>query len=140
MFSYIKTNYGPMEIYTLNGMVYLCHFVDEIPIGSEYLDISTKDLHSYFRDKYELVGTPFQKEVWRAIGGIPRGQTRTYGEIAEAIGSSKSARAVAKACGSNRLAILVPCHRVVAKNGMGGYKWGADLKAKLLRMEEMDLQ
>jgi len=68
-------------------------------------------------------GTAFQKKVWLAIAAIPCGQTRTYSELAQQIGSGP--RAVANACGANRLPLLIPCHRVVAKSGLGGFMQGA---------------
>jgi len=68
------------------------------------------------------VGTSFQQKVWQAIAAIPRGQTRTYSELALQIGSGS--RAVANACGANRLPLVIPCHRVVAKNGLGGFMQG----------------
>jgi methylated-DNA-[protein]-cysteine S-methyltransferase len=67
-------------------------------------------------------GTAFQQRVWQAIAVIPCGQTRTYAELAEQIGSGP--RAVANACGANQLPLLIPCHRVVAKNGLGGFMQG----------------
>ena len=66
-----------------------------------------------------LEGTPFQREVWRALRAIPRGQTRTYGGVARALGTAP--RAVGQACGENRLPIVIPCHRVVAAAGIGGF-------------------
>lgn len=82
-------------------------------------------------------GTPFQQKVWQAICQIPLGQTQTYSEIAKKVGSGP--RAVANACGANQLPILVPCHRVVAKNGLGGFMQGADgglaIKKWLLKHE-----
>ena len=67
-------------------------------------------------------GTPFQQRVWQAIRAIPCGQVITYGELAAQIGSGS--RAVANACGANNLPLIVPCHRVVAKNGLGGFMQG----------------
>jgi len=64
-------------------------------------------------------GTPFQKSVWQAMRAIPRGRTRTYGDLAREIGGE--ARAVGQACGDNRLPIVIPCHRVVAADGVGGF-------------------
>ena len=80
-------------------------------------------------------GTDFQKSVWRELKKIPRGQTRTYGEIASTIGKPKAARAVGAACGANPLPIFIPCHRVVAKNGLGGFGGGLPWKVLLLKME-----
>ncbi len=67
-------------------------------------------------------GTPFQRRVWQAVSAIPCGRVLTYGEIAQQIGSGP--RAVANACGANHLPLVIPCHRVVAKNGLGGYMRG----------------
>jgi O-6-methylguanine DNA methyltransferase len=80
-------------------------------------------------------GTDFQKSVWRALKKIPRGQTRTYSEIAAAIGNPKAVRAVGSACGANPLPVFIPCHRVVAKNGLGGFGSGLPWKVLLLKME-----
>jgi O-6-methylguanine DNA methyltransferase len=81
-------------------------------------------------------GTEFQQAVWREMKKIPRGQTRTYGEIAAAIGRPKAVRAVGTACGANPLPVFIPCHRVVAKNGLGGFGSGLPWKKLLLRLEE----
>ena len=81
-------------------------------------------------------GTDFQRKVWREIEKIPLGKTRTYAEIAKAIGSPGAARAVGSACGANPIPLFVPCHRVVASNGgLGGFSGGLDIKKKLLRLE-----
>ena len=84
----------------------------------------------------DLRGTAFQRRVWKALQRIPRGSTRTYSEIAAAIGQPTASRAVARACATNPLALIVPCHRVVpAAGGTGGYRWGRERKARLLRLE-----
>ena len=84
----------------------------------------------------DLVGTAFQKRVWDALMRIPRGQTRSYAELADALGAPRGARAVARACATNRLAIVVPCHRVVRGDGsLGGYRWGLPLKQQVLARE-----
>lgn len=81
-------------------------------------------------------GTPFQQSVWRALQQIPVGQTRSYGEIARAIGKPKGVRAVGGACGANPIPILVPCHRVLAANGkLGGFSGGLNWKRRLLARE-----
>jgi AraC family transcriptional regulator of adaptative response/methylated-DNA-[protein]-cysteine methyltransferase len=78
-----------------------------------------------------------QRRVWEALGEIPRGETRTYGAVAAGIGRPRAARAVAAACAANRLAVVVPCHRVLpAAGGVGGYRWGAGRKSALLAAEE----
>ncbi|MDD3275836.1 MAG: MGMT family protein [Kiritimatiellales bacterium] len=80
-------------------------------------------------------GTDFQKAVWSEMQKIPRGQTRTYSEIAAAIGRPKAVRAVGTACGANPLPLFIPCHRVTAKNGLGGFGSGLPWKKLLLEME-----
>ena len=81
-------------------------------------------------------GTPFQQKVWNELLKIPKGQVRTYQDIAHAIGNPKAVRAVANAIGANTLPIIVPCHRVIRKNGtLGGYRWGIEKKKKLLKKE-----
>jgi AraC family transcriptional regulator of adaptative response/methylated-DNA-[protein]-cysteine methyltransferase len=84
----------------------------------------------------DVRATAFQTRVWRELQRIPRGQTRTYEEVARRIGQPGAARAVARACASNRVAVLIPCHRVVRSDGStGGYRWGADRKKALLEAE-----
>ncbi len=84
----------------------------------------------------DIRGTAFQRRVWNALQGIPRGETRSYSEIARQIGRPKAVRAVANACASNPVALVVPCHRVVQKNGrLAGYRWGVERKAALLKSE-----
>ncbi len=80
-------------------------------------------------------GTEFQRRVWRALLDIPHGETRTYKQIAEQIGRPRAARAVGQAVGANPLPIVVPCHRVVAQNGLGGFGGGLAMKKRLLRLE-----
>jgi AraC family transcriptional regulator of adaptative response/methylated-DNA-[protein]-cysteine methyltransferase len=84
----------------------------------------------------DLRATAFQWQVWRELMRIPAGETRSYSEIAAAIGRPKAARAVARACASNRLALIVPCHRVIRDDGsLGGYRWGLARKTKALALE-----
>src|SRR5947209_2263242 len=88
----------------------------------------------------DIRGTAFQQKVWQQSQKIPPGQTRTYSEIAHLIGRQSAVRAVASACASNNLAVLVPCHRVVHKSGSPeGYRWGTDRKRKLLKIEAGEL-
>ncbi len=85
----------------------------------------------------DIRGTAFQQQVWQALRAIPFGETRSYQQVAEAIGKPKAVRAVASACAANRLAILVPCHRVVRGDGsLSGYRWGVARKARLLAREK----
>jgi AraC family transcriptional regulator, regulatory protein of adaptative response / methylated-DNA-[protein]-cysteine methyltransferase len=84
----------------------------------------------------DLRGTIFQLRVWQALRQIPRGQTRSYSQLARELGDSKATRAVARACATNRVAILVPCHRVVGADGsLTGYRWGVERKRQLLKAE-----
>jgi AraC family transcriptional regulator of adaptative response/methylated-DNA-[protein]-cysteine methyltransferase len=84
----------------------------------------------------DVRGTAFQRRVWQALQEIPVGTTASYSEIAERIGAPKSVRAVAQACGANRLAVAIPCHRVVRNDGaLSGYRWGVERKRALLERE-----
>lgn len=83
-----------------------------------------------------IEGTEFQETVWRELQRIPYGETRTYGEVAEAVGKPKAVRAVGAANNRNRLPVIIPCHRVVGANGsLTGYSGGLDAKRKLLELE-----
>lgn len=85
----------------------------------------------------DVRGTAFQQRVWQALRDIPPGATASYAEIATRIGAPKAARAVARACGANPLAVAIPCHRVVRRDGdVSGYRWGVARKRELLRREE----
>jgi AraC family transcriptional regulator of adaptative response/methylated-DNA-[protein]-cysteine methyltransferase len=84
----------------------------------------------------DVQATSFQWQVWKALTEIPRGETRTYADIAAAIGRPKAARAVGHACATNKVAVLIPCHRVVpTSGGVGQYRWGAGRKKALLARE-----
>jgi len=85
----------------------------------------------------DIQATAFQWQVWTALAEIPYGETRSYGEVARALGRPRAARAVARACASNPVALAIPCHRVVpAAGGVGGYRWGAGRKKALLAREK----
>jgi methylated-DNA-[protein]-cysteine S-methyltransferase len=84
----------------------------------------------------DLMGTPFQRRCWQALIEIPFGETRTYSELARGIGMAPgAARAVGQANGANPVPVIVPCHRVVASAGLGGYAGGLELKRRLLELE-----
>ncbi|EMK0015353.1 bifunctional DNA-binding transcriptional regulator/O6-methylguanine-DNA methyltransferase Ada, partial [Escherichia coli] len=84
----------------------------------------------------DIRGTAFQQQVWQALRTIPCGETVSYQQLANAIGKPKAVRAVASACAANKLAIVIPCHRVVRGDGtLSGYRWGVSRKAQLLRRE-----
>lgn len=85
----------------------------------------------------DIRGTAFQQKVWQQLQKIPSGQTRSYSEVAQAVGRRSAIRAVAHACASNALAVVVPCHRVIHKDGSAnGYRWGTERKEKLLAAEQ----
>lgn len=100
-------------------------------------------LHDYFAGKdvvfdipLDLQGTAFQRSVWQALLAIPGGQTRSYGEIAKALGAASAVRAVGGAVGRNPVSVIVPCHRVVGSDGsLTGYAGGVDRKRALLALE-----
>jgi AraC family transcriptional regulator, regulatory protein of adaptative response / methylated-DNA-[protein]-cysteine methyltransferase len=86
----------------------------------------------------DLRGTAFQLRVWQALMRIPRGETCSYSQLARALGNAKATRAVARACALNRVALVVPCHRVVGASGnLTGYRWGVERKRQLLRAERV---
>ena len=109
----------------------------------EVLEKARRQLDEYFRGLRRefdipllMVGTDFQKRVWKALMSIPCGVTSTYGQIAEDIGNPRAVRAVGSACGANPISIIVPCHRVIGSNGeLVGYGGGLSLKKRLLKLE-----
>lgn len=109
-----------------------------------YFDLLREELEAYFIGKLkeftiplDLVGTEFQKNVWQALLAIPYGKTRSYLQQAESMGSPLSIRAVANANGMNKIAIIVPCHRVIGSNGkLTGYAGGLERKRFLLNLEK----
>lgn len=87
----------------------------------------------------DLQGTLFQKRVWTALRKIPVGKTKSYGELASDLGQPNAYRAVARACATNKIAVAVPCHRVLGKSGkLTGYRWGLEVKRKLLEIEGLE--
>jgi AraC family transcriptional regulator of adaptative response/methylated-DNA-[protein]-cysteine methyltransferase len=88
----------------------------------------------------DVQATAFQRRVWEELRKIPYGATRTYSEVARAIGRPKASRAVAQACATNPVSVVVPCHRVVREDGnLAGYRWGLDRKRALLERESADV-
>lgn len=84
----------------------------------------------------DLIGTSFQKKVWQALGDVPYGQTRTYGDIADAVGNPAASRAIGAASGANPIPIILPCHRIISKAGkLTGFRGGLNMKKKLLELE-----
>jgi O-6-methylguanine DNA methyltransferase len=91
-----------------------------------------------FHCTFDLRGTPFQKDVWSALGKIPYGQTKSYKDLAERVGRPKAFRAVGNANGSNPLPLILPCHRVIENNGgLGGFGHGLKIKRQLLKLEKV---
>jgi AraC family transcriptional regulator of adaptative response/methylated-DNA-[protein]-cysteine methyltransferase len=96
----------------------------------EYIENGSCDL------PLDIRGTAFQQQVWAALRAIPPGETRTYEQLAASAGRPDAIRAAGTACGSNRIALLIPCHRALRKDGgLGGYRWGLEIKRELLRRE-----
>jgi AraC family transcriptional regulator of adaptative response/methylated-DNA-[protein]-cysteine methyltransferase len=118
----------------------------ELVRDDEHLSTLSEQIRSLLRGglnpaeiPLDVQGTAFQQLVWNALRQIPRGQTRSYSEIAVAVGRPGAVRAVAGACASNPVAVVVPCHRVVQKNGsLSGYRWGTKRKAALLKDEGIE--
>ncbi|WP_299599541.1 methylated-DNA--[protein]-cysteine S-methyltransferase [uncultured Microbulbifer sp.] len=111
--------------------------------STDLTDAAFEQLAAYFSGDLQAfdlplsaAGTPFQQSVWRALCAIPFGETRSYRELAGAIGNPKAVRAVAGANGANPLSIVVPCHRVIGADGtLTGYAGGLEMKARLLALE-----
>lgn len=89
----------------------------------------------HFTVPYRLIGSSFQRSVWKEMVRIPLGSTATYGRLARRLGDPGASRAVGVACGANPIPLIVPCHRVVASNGMGGFSGGLKRKEWLLKLE-----
>ncbi|MDO5398508.1 MAG: methylated-DNA--[protein]-cysteine S-methyltransferase [bacterium] len=139
------TNFGRIVVYADDEAVFKVEFTDEFVKynANELTSLAARELREYFKGErkeftvpIKLNGSEFQKLVWEALIKIPYGETRTYKDIANAIGKPKSARAVGRACNTNALLFIVPCHRVIAASGdMAGYAAGIELKTALLKSE-----
>lgn len=149
--AFTKTILGTLEI-EYDDFVRAIHFVE---VSGEIKNDSItepglsciKQLNEFFRGErktfdlpIKIDGTAFQKSVWNKLREIPYGETRSYGEIAAALGNPKSARAVGNACNLNPMLIVVPCHRVVGKDGsMIGFAAGLERKRKLIDLEKVNI-
>lgn len=146
------TDIGKIKISEKNGKIIGIGFSDckkesEIEKETDYIKNTYIELKEYLYGKrknfdieIEMIGTEFQKKVWKELLNIPYGETRSYKDIAIAIGNEKSCRAVGNANNKNPIAIIVPCHRVVGSNGsMIGYAGGIDIKEKLLKIEKCNI-
>jgi AraC family transcriptional regulator of adaptative response/methylated-DNA-[protein]-cysteine methyltransferase len=89
----------------------------------------------------DIRATAFQRQVWEKLREIPYGQTASYADVAKALGNPRAVRAVGRACATNPVALVIPCHRVVREDkSLGGYRWGLERKQKLLQKEAADLR
>lgn len=160
--SWLYTELGPMLAIADEHTLYLLEFEDRRGLAKEIdrlrqkttssfilgrtppINSIEKELKAYFKGTLRafttpisLLGSPFQKEVWDQLLQIPSGETKSYLEIAQAIGKPTASRAVAQAVGANRLAIVIPCHRVINTDGkLGGYAGGLTRKQWLLNNEK----
>ncbi|RSL34331.1 methylated-DNA--[protein]-cysteine S-methyltransferase [Salibacterium salarium] len=161
-YSQMNTSIGPITIAASNKGVCALYFgeseeiingmkpwIQKYKIGDAFqedtniLEVAKKQLHEYFdgdRTEFDmpldLYGTSFQRSTWKALQQIPYGETRSYKQIAEEIGSPRAVRAIGSANNKNPISIIVPCHRVIGSNGtMVGYGSGIDKKEYLLRLE-----
>lgn len=122
----LRGRFPNAELRPDEGDGWLAHVLDMVEAPGKALDLPL-----------EIQGTAFQQQVWRALQTIPSGETRSYTEIAELVGRPAAVRAVAQACASNKVAIAIPCHRVVRGDGeLSGYRWGVERKRKLLEREK----
>lgn len=116
--------------------------------GHPVLEETVRQLTEYFLGErrefsvpLDLHGTPFQLRVWNALLAIPYGETRSYADLARTVGSPKAVRAIGRANGTNPVAIIVPCHRVIASNGtLCGYGGGLEIKRRLLELEQTGMK
>lgn len=153
-----QTILGPIEIKEENGKITQVHYLTTQELEktktskqdketqltkqtyiqiTEYLEGTRKE----FTIPTNLRGTPFQMKVWEELQKIPYGETRSYQDIANAIGNPKACRAVGMANHNNPISIIVPCHRVIGKNNkLVGYAGGLDIKEKLLEIEHISAQ
>jgi O-6-methylguanine DNA methyltransferase len=118
----------------------------EIRKSDGILDSALREIVAHLEGKQQKLSLPldirstaFQRQVWQALQAIPYGATRSYGEVAKAIGQPKAVRAVARACATNPVALVIPCHRVIREDkSLGGYRWGIERKKKLLANEKRE--
>ena len=145
-YAYYDSPFGPIRI----GYEETVHSIRHVEKKSEdhtpspLSDEAARQLEEYFRgqrQEFDLpissVGTPFQMAVWEALKEIPYGETRSYGQIAAAVGNPGASRAVGMACNRNPIWIVIPCHRVVGSTGkLTGYEGGLNMKRALLELEK----
>ena len=141
----VRSPIGPLRLAEEDGcLIELTFGTAKTEQPSVFLMHCAHEIQEYFegkRNSFDLplspVGTDFQKSVWNELYRIPYGETRTYGEIADAVGSPKAFRAVGMACNRNPIAIIIPCHRVIGKDkSLTGYAGGLSAKETLLHLEQ----
>ncbi|MGW0572388.1 MULTISPECIES: methylated-DNA--[protein]-cysteine S-methyltransferase [Streptomyces] len=148
----IDSPYGPLTLVATDGVLSGLYMTDQRhrppeesfgdPDDTPFAE-TTEELRAYFAGELQdfsvplhLHGTPFQRSVWAELRRIPYGETRSYGQLADALGNPKASRAVGLANGKNPLGIIVPCHRVVGADGsLTGYGGGLERKQRLLEFE-----
>jgi O-6-methylguanine DNA methyltransferase len=134
-----QTTWGPIQLSLDGDTVVGCALPFLKAAPSKPFKIDDFQTLEKFIKKFPKIGNPagteFQRAVWNEMLKIPRGELRTYGEIAEAIGRPKAVRAVGTACGANPIPLFIPCHRIVAGNGLGGFGAGLPWKILLLKTE-----
>ena len=157
MWSFAETQLGRVMIVVKKGFLVYCNWEDSVSSAhlqeifadqkdsgdTAMMQQALTQLEEYFSGKRKefnlplaLSGTDFQKKVWKEISKIKYGDTLSYKGLAEKCGNVKAVRAVARACGANPLAVIIPCHRVVGSHGsLGGYSGGKDKKTNLLNLE-----
>ena len=141
---------GTLRLAFTNGALTMLRPTEEVPdrngkTCSPEAEQALRELAEYFsgtRREFSIRlaprGTIFQQQVWAALCRIPYGEARTYGEIAQMIGNPGAVRAVGGACHANPVPIVIPCHRVIAANGPGGFGAGLETKRRLLALETGD--
>ncbi len=148
-FAVYKTDLGYIKISEQNGLIQSISFIDtttDFGCKNGTIDYAYNQIEEYllgkrktFTFKYVLAGTTFQIKVWKQLKTIPYGETKTYKDVAVAIGCPKGCRAVGGAIHNNPIGIVVPCHRVIGRNGkLTGYAGGLELKEKLLKLERQN--
>ena len=131
----VAAPFGALGVRVADGVLTGIDFLPDVSELRAAKDVATQticaQLTDYLKNPHHpldfpmcLTGTPFQRRVWRAMQAIPVGETLTYAELAQRVSSGP--RAVANACGANPIPVVIPCHRVVAKNGLGGFMGGRE--------------
>ncbi len=149
--AYVKCELGYWELEEKNGVIIALNFIGDLDSQKNELTLNSnptlneakRQLEEYFNGErrefslaISLEGTNFQQKVWQALQEIPYGTTKSYQEVATIVGNKNSMRAVGGANHNNPISIIVPCHRVIGKNGsLVGYGGGLDVKAYLLALE-----